>query len=81
MRLGSYVAVAVCRPAATALIQPLARELPYDAGVALKSKKKKKKKKNLGEIGPWSEAKEKVTWLSHSVTHCSSAVNGNNVHL
>ena len=33
-----------CRPAATALIQPLAWEPPYAAGVALKSKKKKKKK-------------------------------------
>ena len=29
------------RPAAAALIQPLARELPYAAGVALKRKKKK----------------------------------------
>ena len=37
-----------CRPAAVALIQPRAWELPYAAGVALKSKKqiaKKKKKK------------------------------------
>ena len=34
-----------CRPAAAALIQPLSWELPYAAGVALKSKKKKKKKK------------------------------------
>ena len=32
------------RPAAVALIQPLAWELPYAASVALKSKKKKKKK-------------------------------------
>ena len=32
-----------CRPAATARIRPLARELPYAAGAALKSKKKKKK--------------------------------------
>ena len=31
------------RPAAEALIQPLARELTYAAGVALKKKKKKKK--------------------------------------
>ena len=31
-----------CRPAVAALIQPLARELPYVAGVALKKKKKKR---------------------------------------
>ena len=34
-----------CRPAATALIQSLAWELPCAAGVALKKKAKKKKKK------------------------------------
>ena len=34
-----------CRPAAVALIPPVAWELPYAADVALKSKKKKKKKK------------------------------------
>ena len=34
-----------CRPASAVLIPPLAREVPYTAGVALKSKKKKKKKK------------------------------------
>ena len=33
-----------CRPAAAALIQPLAWELPYAVGVALKRKKKKKVK-------------------------------------
>ena len=33
-----------CRPAATALIQPLAWEPPYAVGAALKKKKKKKKK-------------------------------------
>ena len=32
------------RGAATALIQPLAQELPYAAGVALKEKKKEKRK-------------------------------------
>ena len=32
-----------CRPAAAALIRPLARELPYATGVALKRKKKFKK--------------------------------------
>ena len=31
------------RPAATAMIRPLAQELPYATGVALKRKKKKKK--------------------------------------
>ena len=41
MWLGSGIAVAV----ATALIGPLAWELPYSAGAALNSKKKKKKKK------------------------------------
>ena len=33
-----------CRPAAVALIRPLAWELPNDAGAGLKSKKKKKKR-------------------------------------
>jgi len=33
----------LCRPAAVALIQPLAWKPPYAVGVALKSKKKKKK--------------------------------------
>ena len=41
MRLGSRVAVAVWyRPAATALIQPLAWEPPYAVGAALKRQKK-----------------------------------------
>ena len=31
-----------CRPAAAALIQPLAWDLPYAAGAALNDKKKKK---------------------------------------
>ena len=34
-----------CRPAATASIRPLAWELPYAAGAALKGLKTKKKKK------------------------------------
>ena len=34
-----------CRPAAIALIRPLAQEPPYAAGAALKSKKRKKNKK------------------------------------
>ena len=31
-----------CRPAAAALVRPLAWELPYTSGVALKKKSKKK---------------------------------------
>ena len=38
-----------CRPEAEALIQPLAWEIPYAVGVALKSKKKKVK---IGVPGP-----------------------------
>ena len=41
-------------PAATALIRPLALELPYAEGAALKSKKKKKKKKKKEEkLASW----------------------------
>jgi len=36
-----------CRPAATAVIQPLAWESPYAVDEALKSKKKKKKNPGL----------------------------------
>ena len=35
------------RPAATALIRPLAWEPPYATGVALKSQKQKQKKKSM----------------------------------
>ena len=38
------------RLAAASLIQSLARDLPYAAGAALKSKKKKKKKRNLSKV-------------------------------
>ena len=44
-RLGSHVAVAVGRLAAVASVGPLVWELPYAAGVALKSKKQKNKTK------------------------------------
>ena len=44
MRLRSGVAVAVAK--AAALIQPLAQELPYAAGAAVKKRKRKKKKKD-----------------------------------
>ena len=39
-----------CRPAAVALIRPLAWALPYATGVALKKKKKKKRKKKKRKI-------------------------------
>ena len=45
-----------CRPAAAAPIQPLAWELPYAAGTALKRQKEKRKKKNT--------KKQKLTSLS-----------------
>ena len=44
MQLRSGIAVAVAWSAAVAPIQPLAWELSYAMGVALKRKKKKKKK-------------------------------------
>ena len=55
-----------CRSAATALIRPLAWELPYAVGVALKKqktkkkKKKKKEKKNevIGEFPLWHSRNE-----------------------
>ena len=37
-----------CRPAAMALIRPLAWEIPYAASAALKRPKKKKKKRRKG---------------------------------
>ena len=40
-RLGSDLALLWCKPAAVALIGPLAWELPYAMGAALKRKKKK----------------------------------------
>ena len=39
-----------CRLAAAALIGPLAWELPYATGAALKSKKKKKKKRRRKKV-------------------------------
>jgi len=47
-RCGSWL---WCRLAAAALIRPLARELPYAGGEALKRKKKKKKRKERGWSG------------------------------
>ena len=48
-------------PAAAALIRPLAQELPYAVGVALKSKKKKKKKQKK------SKTEEEVLLLSERI--------------
>ena len=47
-----------CRPAAIALIRPLAREPPYAMGVALEKakrqkKKKKKRKENSRGVSQW----------------------------
>ena len=42
-----------CRPAAVALIGPLAWEPPYAVDVALKNKKQKTKKKKKGEGRGW----------------------------
>ena len=51
-RLGSGVAVAMARPAAAPLIQPLPWELAYAAGVTLKDKKKKKKERKKKKKKP-----------------------------
>ena len=42
MELGSHVAVAVAKPAATARIRPLAWELPYAAEEALEKAERQK---------------------------------------
>ena len=53
-RRGSDVALLWCRQAATAPVRPLAWELLYAAGAALKTKKKEKKKSTPPlEDGPW----------------------------
>ena len=46
-----------CRLAATALIRPLAWELPYAVGVALKKKKKKRK---MGIYNTFQKRKKKT---------------------
>ena len=48
-----------CRLASEALIRPLARELPYAAGLALKKQKKKKKKKREKEKKEKEKEKER----------------------
>ena len=47
MQLGSFIAVAVAVASAAALIQRLARELPWATGVARGGKKKKNEMKTL----------------------------------
>ena len=49
MWLGSGIAVAVAQVTAAARIQPLAQELPYATGAALKRKGKKRKEKKRKE--------------------------------
>ena len=60
------------RPAATALIQPLAQEFPYAAGVALKKKKKKKKRTILIKKGnlfqEWKDEISNVRNVRKSIT-------------
>ena len=55
------------RLVATAPIGPLAWELPYAAGVALKRQKKKKKKKDIGDFrGPHiakDSGNQKCVWV------------------
>ena len=61
-----------CRPVAAAPIQPLAWELPYTAGAALKRKEKKKKKKRINQIQrevllcPWFLGGELLESLEYS---------------
>ena len=55
------------RLAATALNQPLARKLPYTAGVALKRKKKERKKERLIQCGfGIKEFLSNMTYLPYS---------------
>ena len=48
--LGSSISVAVVWASATAPIGPLARELPYTTGAAVKRKKKKKTMADIEDI-------------------------------
>ena len=48
-----------CRPAAEALIRPLARELPYTVGVALKKTKDKTKTKTAKNDFLWQHMRNK----------------------
>ena len=60
--LGSRVAVVVVRPAAVALIRPLAWELPYAMGAALKRQEIKKLKKQNKTFVTWFVVS---TWYLH----------------
>ena len=62
--LGSGIAVAVVRPVATALIRPLAWELPYAAGAALKRQKTKKLKIKIQQHVKKIITKEFPSWRS-----------------
>jgi len=54
------------RPAAAVQIQPLAWELPYATGAALKSKRKKKKKgKEVNGVNPVSRAVQTLSPIVH----------------
>jgi len=48
-----------CRPAATALIGPLAWEPPYAAGAALEKAKRQKKKKKKRNFYLWGRGRKK----------------------
>ena len=50
-----------CRPAAVALILPLAWEPPYAAGAAIKNEKKKKKKSHGGRLGAGEASHQETT--------------------
>ena len=52
-----------CRPAAITLIRPLAWELPYDAGVALK---KNKTNKISGDSVCWEEGRDNTEKMDPS---------------
>ena len=66
-RRGSNPELLWCRPAAIALIRPLAWEPPYAVGAVLKRQKKKKKKKrlipNLSAL--FATVDVFVSWSSH----------------
>ena len=62
-----------CRLASEALIRPLARELPYAAGLALKKQKKKEEEEGEGEEGEGEgegEEKEKKKKLLLQDSYC-----------
>ena len=57
-----------CRPAATPRIGPLAWELPYAMGAALKKKKEKEKEKEKRKKIALSEGELKPTLKFHMLT-------------